>query len=86
MPAWTQARSRLAAEVRRNGPDSPRLDELRRELKAARAEDYVRRLVDGWPPLTPRQLAGLSSVLADAARIAAELDGTAPPAAEQGAA
>jgi hypothetical protein len=82
--SWSSTRGSLAAEIRLHGPDSPRATKLRQKLKAERAEDYITRLVDGWPPLTPRQLAGLSSVLADAARIAAELDGAGP--AEQGAA
>jgi hypothetical protein len=41
---WTQTRSKIARTVRQN----PNADttELRRQLKAERLEDYVRRTVD----------------------------------------
>jgi hypothetical protein len=85
MSSWKQTRAQLAAEVRHNGPDSPRAGSLRRELKATRADDYIHDLVSGWPPLTARQLAALSDVLAAAARAAAAQQERAG-AADRGAA
>ena len=51
--AWTNTRARLANELRRN-PEAD-VTELRRQLKAERLEDYVKRVVDAAPPLTPEQ-------------------------------
>jgi hypothetical protein len=79
--SWTKARSELANEIQHHGPESPRIPGLRGELKTARAEEYLRRILTDPPPLTAEQLARLSGVLAHAAEIVAEMD-----APEQGAA
>lgn len=60
---------RLRAHVAwaaRYHPDQPELaaDE-RRTLKAIRAEQYVRDLVDTFPPLTPEQRSRLAALLTD---------------------
>jgi hypothetical protein len=65
MPARDQATrvisARLAA-VERHHPDAD-TSELRRQLRAARAEDYIRRLIDSAPPLTDEQRARLATLL-----------------------
>jgi hypothetical protein len=62
-PDVRRARARLAA-VRRHHPDQPDLDaDARRDLKAANAAQYVRDLVDGWPPLTDQQRGRLAALL-----------------------
>jgi hypothetical protein len=58
----TTERARLAALVRR-GADPERIDEARRELRTANGETYIRKLVDGWPPLTDAQRVRLSLLL-----------------------
>ena len=59
------ARSLLAgqlAAIERHHPDADTTD-LRRDLRAAGAEEYVRGLVDGFPPLTAEQRARLAVLL-----------------------
>ncbi len=51
--SWTHARARLAA-TRRHHPDAD-TSLLERDLRAARAEDYIKRVVDAAPPLTAAQ-------------------------------
>lgn len=51
--AWTNTRAKLANELQRN-PEAD-VTELRRQLKAERLEEYVKRVVDAAPPLTPEQ-------------------------------
>lgn len=63
--AWTQERARLAA-LSRHHPDGPEVDDARRDLRAARAEDYIRELVDQAPPLTDDQRRRLVAILAGA--------------------
>lgn len=58
---WTHTRSKLAAEVRRN-PDAD-VTELRRQLKAERLEEHIRRVVDDAPPLSDEQRARLAQLL-----------------------
>ena len=57
------ARGRLNAYKRYRPADDPVIIEARRDLKARRAEDYVRRLVDEAPPLTPSQRDKLAVLL-----------------------
>jgi hypothetical protein len=58
---WTHHRARVANAVLRG--DEEAADEARRDLKAARAEDYIRKLVDEAPPLTTDQRASLAALL-----------------------
>ena len=51
---------RAAAAKRWNRPDS---DALARDLAAARIADYVKRVVDAAPPLTPEQRDRLALLL-----------------------
>jgi hypothetical protein len=39
----------------RHRPDSPELVDARRDLAATKLEDYIQRIVDAAPPLTPSQ-------------------------------
>ena len=57
------ARGRLNAYKRYRPADDPDVIEARRDLKALRAESYVRRLVDEAPPLTPSQRDKLAVLL-----------------------
>ncbi len=66
--SWTHARARLAA-TRRHHPDAD-TSLLERDLRAARAEAYIKRLVDGAPPLTPDQRDQLALLLRGGGRAA----------------
>ena len=73
-PEIRRLRSRLAVAARYH-PDQPELaDDDRRALKAKVAEQYVRDLVDTFPPLTPEQRGRLAALLADGEGV----DGDAP--------
>ena len=55
-------RATLAAHTRHRPNDTETADALRRDLRAVRAEDYIRKLVDSAPALAPdvrERLAGL---------------------------
>jgi hypothetical protein len=63
-PEVRRARGRLGAAIRHH-PDQPELaDAARQQLHGAVAEQYVKELVDGWPPLTPEQRGRLAALLA----------------------
>jgi hypothetical protein len=62
-PSWTRERSRLALVHRHHPDDTDAIDAARRDLKAARAEDYVRHLVESAPPLSPEQRDRLAALL-----------------------
>ncbi|MDP9459226.1 MAG: hypothetical protein M3Q22_02900 [Actinomycetota bacterium] len=53
-------RAALAAATRHH-PDTA--DDLRRDLKASRAEDYIKKLVDEAPTLSPSQRDRLAVLL-----------------------
>ena len=61
MPTWTKHRSDVALAVQRG--DLQAADEARTRLKAARAEDYIKQLVDSAPPLSDSQRARLAFLL-----------------------
>jgi hypothetical protein len=62
-PEGRRRRARAAA-LRRHHPDRPELAaDDQRTLKAARAERYVRELVDTFPPLTAEQRGRLALLL-----------------------
>ena len=62
MPSPAQeARNRLGGMIRRH-PDADHSD-LRRDLEAAKLEDHIRKVVDGWPPLTDWQRDKLALLL-----------------------
>lgn len=61
--SWTSDRARLAALIRDHPEDHDAIAVARRDLRAARAEAYVRELVDTFPPLTEAQRAKLALIL-----------------------
>lgn len=61
--SWTKERARHNALRRYRGPEDPEVLTALRDLRAARAEDYVRRLVDEAPPLTDEQRDRLALLL-----------------------
>lgn len=61
--SWTHERGRVAALTRHRDPEDPAIGEARRDLRAARAEDYIRRVVDEAPPLTEDQRRRLAAIL-----------------------
>lgn len=63
MSGTTKARARVAALTRHRPDDTPALDEARRALKTAGAEDYIRKLVDSAPPLSDSQRSRLAVLL-----------------------
>lgn len=66
-PGWRQHRARLAASVRfGNAEDEAR---ARADLKAWMATDYIKNLVDSWPPMPEEKRRELALILAP------ELDG-----------
>ncbi|GEL22751.1 hypothetical protein PSU4_17050 [Pseudonocardia sulfidoxydans NBRC 16205] len=62
-PARRSAAARVSVLQRHHGPDDPRLNDARRELRAAELEDHVRRIVDGAPPLTAEQRNRIATLL-----------------------
>lgn len=56
-------RARIASLSRSRQSDDPELLNARRNLRAARLEDYIRRTVDAAPPLTAEQRAQLAVLL-----------------------
>lgn len=61
--SWTAERARVASLTRSRKDDDPDLVAARINLKAARAEDYIRRVVAEAPPLTPEQRDRIASLL-----------------------
>lgn len=53
---WTHHRARVAALARNgHGADDPAVIDARRDLRAERLADHIRRVVDAAPPLTAEQ-------------------------------
>ncbi len=65
--SWTSERARVASLSRSRPDDDPALLDARRDLRAARAEQYVRDLVQSAPPLTPEQRDRLALLLSPGA-------------------
>ena len=63
MSAILTERARVAALSRSRTADDPDLVRARGNLKAARLEDYVARVVDAAPPLSPEQRDRIASLL-----------------------
>lgn len=61
--SWTSERARVASLSRSRRTDDPDLVRARRDLRAARLEDYIRRTVDAAPPLTGEQRDRLALLL-----------------------
>ena len=60
---WTHQRARVARLSQTRQPDDPMLSAARRDLRASRAEDYIRELVAQAPPLTAEQRDRLATLL-----------------------
>ena len=60
---WTHHRAKVAALSRDRSPDDPDLVDARRDLRAARLEDYIRRTVEAAPPLSAEQRDRLAVLL-----------------------
>jgi hypothetical protein len=58
---WTHTRSRIAHEKKKN-PNAD-VTALRRQLKAERIEEYVRRVIDEAPPLSAEQRERIARLL-----------------------
>ena len=63
LPAEQRRQRACIAIESRWRPDDPALAERRRDYRAARAEEYVKALVDTWPPLTAEQKNRLALLL-----------------------
>lgn len=63
MASWTTERARVASLSRSRADDDPALESARRDLRAARAEDYIRKLVGSAPPLSASQRKALAVLL-----------------------
>ena len=60
--SWTHTRSKIA-HIKKHDPSADVTD-LRRQLRAERLEDYIKRTVDEAPPLTAEQRLRLAGILA----------------------
>ncbi len=65
--SWTSERARVASLSRSRPATDPDLLAARRDLRAARAEDYIQALVDAAPPLSQEQRDDLALLLRGAA-------------------
>lgn len=63
MSDWTTHRAQVAALSRSRSADDPELIEARRNLKAAKLENYVSRVVAAAPPLTEAQADRIAALL-----------------------
>lgn len=63
MSTWTQNRAKVASLSRVRPNDDPELLAARRDLKAAKLEEYVARVVATAPPLTDEQASRIASML-----------------------
>jgi hypothetical protein len=61
--SWATERARLAALTRSRAADDPQLVEARRNLRAERLAEHVRRVVSEAPPLTEEQRARIAVLL-----------------------
>ena len=61
--SWTHERARVAALSRDRSADDPELIEARRNLRAERMAEYIRKTVDAAPPLSVEQRERLALLL-----------------------
>jgi hypothetical protein len=61
--SWTHERARVAALSRDREPDDPALIEARRNLRAERLANHVRRVVAEAPPLSTEQRERIAALL-----------------------
>jgi len=64
MPSsWTHERAKLANLIRHRPDDAEAIATARRDLRAARLEDHVTKVLADAPPLTDEQRSRLSAIL-----------------------
>lgn len=63
MKTWTHERARVAALTRHKSADDPETVDAKRDLRAAKLADHVRRIVDEAPPLTDEQRRSIAALL-----------------------
>lgn len=63
MSTWTKDRAKVASLSRVRPQTDPELIEARRNLKAAKLEEYVARVVAQAPPLSDEQAHRIASLL-----------------------
>jgi hypothetical protein len=78
MPQWTHHRARVAALSRDRAADDPDLLDARRDLRAARLEEYIKTTVDAAPALTDAQRDRLAVLLQRPSAGQQKEDGLAP--------
>lgn len=61
--SFPHERARVASLTRSRAADDPELIDARRNMRAERLAEQIRRVVDEAPPLTPSQRARLASLL-----------------------
>lgn len=66
MSSWTHERARVASLTRSRSADDPELVAAKRNLRAVRLEDYIKRVVDEAPELTAEQRERLAALLCPA--------------------
>lgn len=67
-PEQRTARAQIAA-MRRHHPNAPSTEVLAQRFKADRLEEYIRRVVDSAPPLSPEQRDRLALLLREAGMV-----------------
>jgi hypothetical protein len=61
--SWTHDRARVAALSRDRKPTDPDLLAAKRDLRASRAEEYIKRVIAEAPALTPDQRSRIAAAL-----------------------
>lgn len=77
MSTLQHERARVAALTRSRAHDDPTLIDARRNLLAARLENYIKKVVDDAPPLTDEQREQIARLLRPSMRSGGGLDGAA---------
>ena len=60
---WQNKRARIARLSKDLPNDHPDLVSLRQELRTQRTQQYIQKVLDGWPPLTDQQRTTLAEIL-----------------------
>jgi len=63
LATWTTERARVAALTRSRAADDPELVNARRNLRAAKLEEHIARVVGEAPPLTADQRDRIAALL-----------------------
>jgi hypothetical protein len=60
---WQQKRGQLARQSKDLPPGHPKLEELRRDIRAERLAEQVKEVVEASPPLTDSQIDRIVAIL-----------------------